>query len=52
MDFPGGSGADMLASLRRLAALDGSLTVLSGHAAPTTLAHERQTNPFMLEALR
>lgn len=52
VDFPGGSGADMLVSLRRLAALDGSLTVLSGHAAPTTLAHERQTNPFMLEALR
>lgn len=52
VDFPGGSAADMRASLRRLAALDGSLTVLSGHAAPTTLAHERQTNPFMLEALR
>ena len=52
VDFPGGSAADMLASLRRLAALDGSLTVLSGHAAPTTLAHECQTNPFMLEALR
>ena len=52
VDFPGGSAADMLVSLRRLAALDGSLTVLSGHAAPTTLAHERQTNPFMLEALR
>lgn len=52
VDFPGGSAADMLASLRRLAALHGSLTVLSGHAAPTTLAHERQTNPFMLEALR
>ena len=52
VDFPGGSAADMRASLRRLAALDGSLTVLSGHAAPTTLAHECQTNPFMLEALR
>ena len=52
VDFPGGSAADMLASLRRLAALDDSLTVLSGHAAPTTLAHECQTNPFMLEALR
>lgn len=52
VDFPGGSAADMLVSLRRLAALDGSLTVLSGHAAPTTLAHERQTNPFMLGALR
>lgn len=52
VDFPGGSAADMRASLRRLAALDGSLMVLSGHAAPTTLAHECQTNPFMLEALR
>ena len=52
VDFPGGSAADMRASLRRLAALDGSLTVLSGHAAPTTLAHERQTTPYMLEALR
>ncbi len=51
VDFPGGNAADMRASLRRLAALDGGLTVLSGHSGPTTIARERAGNPFVLEAL-
>ena len=46
-DFPGGNGAAMRASLRRLAALPGDCTVLPGHGPATTLARERQFNPYM-----
>ena len=46
-DFPGGNGAAMHASLRRLAALPGDCTVLPGHGPATTLARERQFNPYM-----
>ena len=42
-DFPGGDGARLLASLRRLAALDGSLCVRPGHGADTAIAAERRT---------
>lgn len=49
-DFPGGSWEEMLASLGRLAALEGTYTVLSGHGGETTLARERQYNPYMKEA--
>ena len=48
-DFPGGSWEEMLASLRRLAALE-DCTVLSGHGGETTMAHERAYNPYMKEA--
>ena len=51
-DFPGGDYATIMASLRRLAAMDGELLVLSGHSAPTTIAIERESNPFVLEALK
>lgn len=46
-DMPTGSAADMARSLRRLAALEGDYRVLPGHGPATTLAHERQSNPFM-----
>ena len=49
-DFPGGSSADMCASLRRLAALPGDWTVLPGHGSATTLERERRTNPYLSEA--
>lgn len=52
VDFPGGSAEEMAQSLRRLAELDGSLTVFSGHSGPTTIAEERRRNPYMLEALQ
>ena len=52
VDFVGGSGRDMLASLKRLAQLEGDYTVLPGHGGATTLQTERDTNPYMKEALR
>lgn len=51
-DFPGGSWPQMLASLRRLANLEGAYTVYPGHGEGTTLAAERETNPYILMALR
>ena len=46
-DFPGGDIAAMRRSLARLAALDGSVRVFPGHGDATTVAHERQYNPFI-----
>ena len=51
-DFEGGSWEQLEASILRLyetCPLDAP--VYSGHSAPTTLAHERRTNPF-LDAVR
>ena len=45
-DFPGGSAAQLRQSVRRLLAIDGDLAVYPGHDDPTSLAHERQYNPF------
>lgn len=50
-DLPGGSGADMMASLRRLAELEGDSTVYPGHGDATTLSTERRCNPYMQMAL-
>lgn len=46
-DFPTGNIGDMRASLKKLAALEGDYPVYAGHNDPTTLDHERKTNPFM-----
>lgn len=51
-DFPGGSWQQMLTSLKKLAQLEGDYTVLPGHGGATTLQTERDTNPYMKEALR
>ena len=51
-DLPGGSWKDMAASLRRLASLEGNYTVYPGHGEPTTLAEEREGNPYMEMALK
>ncbi len=51
-DLPGGSGAQMLASLKRLAELPGDYRVLPGHGDATTLERERRTNDYMREAMR
>ncbi len=51
-DFPGGSVAQMNASLRRLAALPGDWRVLPGHGGETTLTRERADNFFMRNAVR
>ena len=46
-DFPGGSSRDMLQSLQRLAAISQDLRVFPGHGESTTLAREKQYNPYM-----
>lgn len=50
-DFPGSSWDDMQASLRRLAALPPETRVLPGHGDPTTIAAERELNPFLAPLL-
>lgn len=50
-DLPGGSYEDMLASLRRLAALEGDYDVYPGHEGETKLSREREYNGNMREAL-
>ena len=51
-DLPGGNYGTMMNSLKFLSTLDGKLRVLPGHGAETTIERERQTNPYMREAMR
>ena len=51
-DLPGGNDAHMLASLRRLAQIEGDYTVYPGHMNSTTLAREKAMNPYLRHALR
>ncbi len=46
-DFPGGSFSEIKNSLQRLAALNDDYRVYPGHDRATTLAFERQNNPYM-----
>ena len=47
-DFPGSSGVRLLASIRaKLFALPPDTVIYPGHGPVTTIAHERQTNPFV-----
>ena len=46
-DLPGGSGAAMRASLRRLAGLSADYRVYPGHDMDTTLAKEKRYNPYL-----
>ncbi len=48
-DLPGGSIPKMLDSLRRLRELDFAGGVFTGHGGSTTLAKERQSNPYLME---
>lgn len=50
-DFPGGSERDIMASLKRLGALEGDYAVLPGHMGTSTLAAERQSNPYLIMAM-
>ena len=49
-DLPGGDTDKLLASLGRLDVLEGDYTVCPGHSASTTLAREKQYNPFIKKA--
>lgn len=51
-DFVGGSYQEILKSLKRLVSLDGDLRVCPGHEGVTSLAIERQHNPFVRQALQ
>lgn len=46
-DLPTGNTAQLLQSVRRLAALEGDCRVLPGHGPETTLSHERKCNPYL-----
>ena len=46
-DFPGGSDAELIASLHKLAALEGDYKVMPGHDKTSTLDFERRNNPYM-----
>lgn len=45
-DFPTGSGSTLLASVKRLAALEGDYQIFPGHGEPTSLESERKSNPY------
>ena len=51
-DLPGGSWKTLAASLRRLAALPDNPTVYPGHGDATTLADERESNPYLQMAVQ
>ena len=46
-DLPGGDWDALAQSLRRLANQEGNYTIHPGHGNPTTLAYEKQYNPYM-----
>lgn len=46
-DFPGGDDREMWQSLQRLAQLDDKLKVYPGHDRVSTIAYEKQNNPYM-----
>ena len=46
-DLPGGNWSQIRQSLETLSALKGDFGVYPGHGEPTTLALERQYNPYM-----
>ena len=47
VDLPGGDWNTIRESLQRLAELDDRITVYPGHGESTTLAREKQYNPYM-----
>lgn len=47
-DFPTGSDSALRKSLKKLVGLDGDLTIYPGHGEQTTLADERENNPFLI----
>ena len=50
-DLPGGSHAQIMASLKRLGELEGNYHVCPGHDRISTLDRERQTNFFLGDAM-
>ncbi|RMG71528.1 MAG: MBL fold metallo-hydrolase [Chloroflexi bacterium] len=51
-DLPGGNYHQLMQSItQKLLPLGDDVQVLAGHTQPTTLEHERKTNPFILDYL-
>ena len=50
-DFVNSDPEAMLSSLKKLGELEGDLTVCPGHGSCSTLERERQSNPYLREAL-
>jgi hydroxyacylglutathione hydrolase len=48
-DLPGGSGVELLGSLRRLAGLPDGFVVYPGHGPKSTVGEEKSSNPFLRE---
>ncbi len=48
-DLPGGDGAALMRSLKRLARLPDETTVYPGHGPVTSIAREKQYNPYLGE---
>lgn len=47
-DLPGGDFDTLMDGIQgKILALDDSIRVLPGHGPPTTIGHERQTNPYL-----
>lgn len=46
-DLPGGSMATLMESLKKLTALPDNTTVIPGHGPSTTIAAEKEGNPFL-----
>lgn len=46
-DLPGCNQQDMIKSLRRIQTLPDNTRVFPGHMGPTTIGHEKETNPFL-----
>jgi glyoxylase-like metal-dependent hydrolase (beta-lactamase superfamily II) len=51
-DLAGGSYEQIMTSLKRLGSLEGNFQVCPGHDVTSTLDRERQSNPFLREAMR
>ena len=47
IDFPGGDGRQMKASLARLAQIEGNYFIYPGHGSATTLRDEKRYNPYL-----
>jgi hydroxyacylglutathione hydrolase len=52
-DFPGGSFEQLMESMvDKILPMPDHVQVLPGHGPPTTVGHERRTNPFILQLTR
>jgi len=49
-DLPGGNQSVLFRSLLRLASIEEDYTCYPGHSGSTTLAREKQYNPFIKQA--